>query len=103
MRVELVVTIMFLGTALTYADDTADTACLAAALSAYTKANSALMLRSVPVMSVEAIVAKRRLQEQYCLRVARCRVGDQNQGMAVLYATAFSSCLNDEAKEHPSR
>ena len=100
MKVEFVVATMFLGTTFACAEDAA---CLTVAVNNYTKANTALMLRSTPIMSVEAIVAQRRLQEQYCLRVARCRVGDSTKGMAIPFAAAFSSCLDNEAKEPLSR
>jgi hypothetical protein len=75
---------------------TAEGACGVAAMTEYLKANLALMQQGSPLMSVEAIIAQRRLQEQYCLRFVRCVVSDQT---SLRYITAFDSCLRDEALE----
>jgi hypothetical protein len=39
-----------------------------AAMTDYTKANLALMQQGSPAMSVEATIAQRRLEEEFCLR-----------------------------------
>jgi hypothetical protein len=98
MRIAIVAAALSCAVASASADEAA---CISAALTDYVKMNAALAIRSAPLMSVEATIAQRRLEEQYCLRVARCRVG----GVASAYATAavFSSCLDDEAKEHLSK
>jgi hypothetical protein len=66
----------------------------------YVKANTAL-LTSVPlVMTVEATVAQRRLQEQYCLRAAFCEVaGGTLEDRTMRVALSFNKCLEEEAKE----
>jgi hypothetical protein len=82
------------------ADDKVQTACAVAAFTEYNRANVALMQQGVPVMSVESTIAQRRLEEQYCLRAARCIVGDPtNSALAIPFAVAFSKCLRDEALE----
>jgi hypothetical protein len=101
MRIAIIGAALLFGTASASADETA---CLTAALSDYVKTNAALVMQSTPVMSVEATIAQRRLEEQYCLRVAQCRVsGLTRQATEWAAAAAFSSCLNDEAKEHLSK
>ena len=42
--------------------------CATAAMTDYVKANDALVQQTATVMSVEATIAQRRLQEDYCLR-----------------------------------
>src|ERR1700738_1662665 len=46
--------------------------CATAAMTDYGKANDALVQQTATVMSVEATIAQRRLQEEYCLRFVRC-------------------------------
>lgn len=79
------------------ADETAK-ACAVAALTEYTKSALALLQRPGPVMSVETTVAKRRLEEQYCLRLVRClTVGQQADSAlgAAVFAAQFGKCLDD--------
>jgi hypothetical protein len=78
--------------------DTQTTACLTSVFSGYNKLNLAILLQNGPTMSVEATIAQRRLQEQYCLQVARCLAGDPSV-RSIEYAVEFSSCLQDEALE----
>ena len=52
--------------------------CATAAMTDYVKANDALVQQTATVMSVEATIAQRRLQEEYCLRFVRCSLDDQN-------------------------
>jgi hypothetical protein len=87
-------------TAATTAQNAAQTACATAAFDDYNKANTALLLQANPLMTPEATVAQRRLEEQYCLRLARCVVGGPaNSSLRVPFSSAFSSCLRDEALE----
>ena len=65
--------------------------CGVAATTDYTKANLALMQQSSPAMSVEATIAQRRLEEEFCLRFVRC--------VLVRFTSAFETCLRDEALE----
>jgi hypothetical protein len=71
-------------------------ACAAAALTEYVKANDALVQQTATVMSVEATIAQRRLQEEYCLRFVRCSLDDQN---SAIFGVQFDSCLKDKALE----
>ena len=71
-------------------------ACATAAMTDYVKANDALMQQTATVMSVEATIAQRRLQEEYCLRFVRCSLDDQN---SAIFGVQFDSCLKDEALE----
>jgi hypothetical protein len=70
--------------------------CATAAMTDYVKANDALVQQTAPVMSVEATIAQRRLQEEYCLRFVRCSLDDQN---SAIFRVQFDSCLKDEALE----
>jgi hypothetical protein len=70
--------------------------CSAAAMTDYVKANDALVQQTATVMSVEATIAQRRLQEEYCLRFVRCSLDDQN---SAIFQVQFDSCLKDEALE----
>lgn len=78
--------------------DAADpqTKCAIAALIEYKKAS--LSLTDVPIlMSVEAIVAQRRLQERYCLQHIRCFIGDSpDQDMRT--RIEFAKCLREESE-----
>jgi hypothetical protein len=71
-------------------------ACAAAAMTDYVKANDALVQQTATVMFVEATIAQRRLQEEYCLRFVRCSLDDQN---SAIFGVQFDSCLKDEALE----
>src|SRR4029077_18594647 len=71
-------------------------ACSTAAMTDYGKANDALAQQTATVMSVEATIAQRRLQEEYCLRFVRCSLDDQN---SAIFRVQFDSCLKDEALE----
>ena len=56
-------------------------------------------LVAYPIHSVETMITQLRLQEQYCLRFARCLYDPNNQSLALLYRAAFDSCLQAEAPE----
>jgi hypothetical protein len=71
-------------------------ACGVAAMTDYNKANLALMEQGTPLMSVEATIAQRRLEEEFCLRFIRCVLTDQT---SLQFIAAFHSCLSDEALE----
>jgi hypothetical protein len=52
------------------------------------------------LLSIETTLARRRLQERFCLQFANCLADSSQQGDATsLRDTAFSSCLRDEALE----
>jgi hypothetical protein len=74
----------------------AKTACGVAAATDYNKENLALLQQGTPLMSVEALITQRRLQEKFCLRFVRCIIDDPN---SLHFKTAFDSCLRDEALE----
>jgi hypothetical protein len=44
---------------------------------------------------VEATIAQRRFQEEYCLRFVRCSLDDHS----AIFRVQFDSCLKDEALE----
>jgi hypothetical protein len=49
---------------------------------------------------MEMTIAQRRLQEQYCLRVAHCELATMtSQEGTVVLDVEFSKCLEEEAKE----
>jgi hypothetical protein len=80
------------------AKDAAETAFIACAVAAgkdYTRA--ILPLLQTQPMSVEATIAQRRLQEQYCLRFAQCLI----IGSQVAQAELYSSCLRTQADAAP--
>jgi hypothetical protein len=56
----------------------------------YVKANDALVQQTATVMSVEATIAQRRLQEEYCLRFVRCSLDDQTARYLEFNSTAAS-------------
>ena len=64
--------------------------CVTAAMTDYAKANDALVQQTAAVMSVEATIAQRRLQEEYCLRFVRCSLDDQNSAYFEFNSTAAS-------------
>jgi hypothetical protein len=77
----------------------ARTSCATAAVTDYNKANLALMdQKDGLLMSPESLIAQRRLEEQYCLRLTRCLLGDAPSNV-LAYRTEFSSCLQDESLE----
>jgi hypothetical protein len=52
------------------------------------------------LLSVENAIAKRRLQERFCLEFTQCVVTDRtSQSYALQQGSAFDSCLRDEALE----
>lgn len=78
--------------------DAVTTACIAAAFKQYNAANVAILQSAAPILTIEASIAQRRLQERYCLEFARCVVSSiPPQSAAIPAAAAFSSCLKDEA------
>ncbi|WGJ15025.1 hypothetical protein QEV83_01570 [Methylocapsa sp. D3K7] len=75
-------------------------ACMVAALIDYNQANLALLTKSDLPKTVEATIAQRRLQEQYCLRFAQCQLASlPPQQTTMALDGAFSDCLRDEAME----
>jgi hypothetical protein len=63
-------------------------------------AEVALLQQGAVSDSVEITIARRRLEEQYCLRFARCLYPNPTvQPQAVELSTTFDTCLRDEALE----
>ena len=79
----------------------AATECVASALTDYSRQSLALF-QAVPIGSlpgVDALIAKRRLQEGYCLRSTRCLYGELSTGASDLaFRAEFAKCLNEEAE-----
>ncbi len=74
----------------------AQKSCGVAAATEYNKANLALLQQGALLLSVEATIAQRRLQEQFCLRFVQCVLSDQT---SLEFMAAFDHCLEDEALE----
>jgi hypothetical protein len=79
-------------------------ACVSAAATAYLTANAALVSRatSTGLMSIEDVIAQRRLQESYCKQFAGCIAVNISPNPSLSDMTnraMFASCLDDEAKE----
>jgi hypothetical protein len=70
-------------------------ACGLAANADYNRANVALVQKDGPIMALETVIAQRRLEEQFCQRIAHCFYGDEPNGPP--YRALFSSCLRDES------
>jgi hypothetical protein len=70
--------------------------CGVAAMTEYNKADLALMQRGTPSMSVDDLIAQRRLQEDFCLKFIRCVLSDEKSPR---FSIAFDNCLRDEALE----
>jgi hypothetical protein len=79
--------------------------CATRATQTYLRDQLALMPKPEDVpklkfLSIETTIAKRRLEERYCLQFARCVVTDPSAPLfALQQASAFDSCLRDEALE----
>jgi hypothetical protein len=76
------------------------TACTAAAFADYNKANLRMVQQQPTLMPPDAVIAQRRLEEQYCLRYAQCIFGaTPDQSHALSYRAEFAGCLRDESLE----
>jgi len=78
--------------------------CTQMALMDYNKAKLTLAQQEaagLPSQStIGIIMARRRLQEQFCLQFARCGFADPaNQQFTLQYSLAFDACLRDEGRE----
>jgi hypothetical protein len=71
--------------------------CVQKAFKEYNSANLSLLQNGSPLMTVDAAVAQRRLEEAYCLQVATCVT--RASASAIQYRGMFSSCLRDLAGE----
>jgi hypothetical protein len=98
---------LFTATSLTAAAQQSTLDCAVLAMTNYNKASLALTQNQLGG-SVETKMAERRLEEQYCLEIAKCEM--QKHASEPWYqmglSTAFSNCLLDEAEEelkHASR
>lgn len=67
----------------------------------YNKASLALSQNQLSSPSIESYVAERRLEEQYCLEMAKCemQIHANEPWYQMGLATAFGNCLEDEAEE----
>ena len=77
--------------------------CVASVFAIYNQATLALLAEQAkisPIATSEFLIARRRLQENYCAKFARCAVPTQpTQVTAMEYSMAFGSCLRDETRE----
>lgn len=79
-------------------------ACLTEALTNYTKAQVAFDASrgATPSLTIDYYMAKRRLEETYCVQYARCVVTGTNipeKFADTVAGTQFAKCLEDEAEE----
>jgi hypothetical protein len=78
-------------------------ACEVAAIADYLKEKSALSRHAIPSPSVQQIIERRRLEEQYCLQSVRCGFTEGNDSdhdlLSLEFATLFDNCIRDEALE----
>jgi hypothetical protein len=84
------------------ARDVAQNQCAGNAFASYLKAKVALGQQqgSQPLPSVDQVIEKRRLQEQFCFQFARCTLPEGTpEARALVLETLFSDCLRDEALE----
>jgi hypothetical protein len=99
--VDLAVWCLVVGTAIEplRAEPANDARCSLAALTEYQKANVEILLQANPILSVEAKIAQRRLQERYCVQQTRCTLADSNNNALIemSYRAYFSRCLAEES------
>ena len=84
------------------ARDVAQNQCANLAFTSYQKADLALDQQqgTAPLPSIDRQIARRRLQEQFCLQFARCTLpAGTPEASALALETLFSTCLRDEALE----
>ena len=77
------------------AQQTTQGACIDRAMTAYERATLALLGREELMFDYREDLRRRRLEEQYCLRIARC-VESEREAVAA----KFFSCLRDETLEY---
>jgi hypothetical protein len=82
----------------TFAQGKPEGACAIAAFRDYTRQKIALSQRATPFLSVESLIAQRRLEEQFCQHLVQCDLGAVAND-DVRFGAEFSSCLQDEALE----
>jgi hypothetical protein len=70
--------------------------CALAAFNDYTKVSTALLTQADPILSVEAQITRRRLQEEFCARFVYCEDTNPN---GFSFRAEFAKCLEDEALE----
>ena len=71
--------------------------CAVAVLKVYNQAMLAIEAQFPVPMSIEGLVARRRLQETYCMRWTRCSVDSAPDSMP--FRMLLASCLRDEERE----
>lgn len=71
-------------------------ACLRLALDSHIEARQTLLDTAGPIMSPDAQIMRRRLDEKYCLQVTSCGLQGQSDDTRAMMASAlFSSCLKE--------
>jgi hypothetical protein len=71
--------------------------CIDAAFAQYDVANRDLVKAAAPIMTLEAMILQRRLQEDYCHLVTVCLDDNLAQPLPAVRSTIFSLCLRREA------
>lgn len=73
----------------------AEFACLNAARDDYQNSKLALLKMPAP-RTIQAVVSERRLEEEYCLRVARCVTkGDTSATGDIQASVEFAACIEE--------
>lgn len=91
--------VVLCGASIVHAADE-QTACLRSAFDAHLEAKLKLFDAAGPLISPEARMMLRRLDEKYCLASTECGLKDQPADARALMAGAlFSSCLKKEEAE----
>jgi hypothetical protein len=86
------------GASIGYADDE-QAACLRSAFDVHLEAKTKLFDAAGPLMSPDAQIARRRLDEKYCLQVTACGVERVSGGERSMVGSAlFSQCLAAEQR-----
>ena len=82
----------------TFAQNKPEDVCAVAAFQDFDRQNLALLQQRTPLLSVEGLIAQRRLEEQFCVRFVECELGAVPTG-DVRFQAEFSSCLQDGSLE----
>jgi hypothetical protein len=80
--------------------DPKELACEHAALQDYVDTSQKTLGHLQVTDVLESTIARRRLEENYCLLIARCEVGDvSNNDRKLDFGLAFDTCLQEEENE----
>ncbi len=81
-----------------------ETACLKSALSDYLDRETSILQSPNQQFGMEAsaVIARRRLQESYCMTSTACLfTRDGSKQSELVFGTEFATCLDEEEKNRP--